>query len=189
MDRWLRLARGIDRLNGWVGRGTCWLTLVMVIVGAFNALARYTDPYTGWGLSSNAYIELQWYLFSLVFLLGAAYALRESAHVRVDVLYERLSPKGRAWVNLLGTLLFLVPFCVMMLVVSWPAVQNSWALLEQSPDPGGLPRYPMKTMVLVAFALLLVQGAAMVIRQIAVLRGALSPEAAGLTEQRAGEGV
>ena len=192
MDRLLRIARGIDALNGWVGRAVRWLTLAMVLVGAFNAVARYTDPYTGLGLSSNAYIEGQWYLFSLVFLLGAAYALRENAHVRVDVLYERLSPRGRAWVNLLGTLLFLVPFCVVMLVVTWPAVQTSWALLEQSPDPGGLPRYPIKTVVLVAFGLLLLQGASMAIKQVAVLRGALSPEAAGLTQQSTddlGEGV
>jgi TRAP-type mannitol/chloroaromatic compound transport system permease small subunit len=76
MDRLLAIARGIDRLNGWVGRVARWLTLAMVLVGAFNAVARYTDPLTGWGLSSNAYIEGQWYLFSLVFLLGAAYTLR-----------------------------------------------------------------------------------------------------------------
>ena len=189
MDRWLRLARGIDRFNGWVGRGICWLTLAMVLVGAFNAIVRYTDPYTGFELSSNAYIELQWYLFSLVFLLGAAYALRENAHVRVDVLYERFSPRGRAWINLLGTLLFLVPFCVMMLIVSWPAVRNSWVLLEQSPDPGGLPRYPIKTMVPLAFGLLLLQGTSMAIKQIGVLRGAIAPEEAGLGEQSAGEGV
>ena len=192
MERWLRLARGIDRLNGWVGRVVYWLTLAMVLVGAFNAIARYTDPFTGWGLSSNAYIEGQWYLFSMVFLLGAAYALRENAHVRVDVLYGRLSPRGRAWINLLGTLLFLAPFCLVMLAVSWPAVQSSWALLEQSPDPGGLPRYPIKTVVPVAFFLLLLQGASMAIKQVAVLRGELAPEEAGLEDQsadRVGEGV
>jgi TRAP-type mannitol/chloroaromatic compound transport system permease small subunit len=169
MDRLLAIARGIDRLNGWVGRGARWLTLAMVLVGAFNAVARYTDPLTGWGLSSNAYIEGQWYLFSLVFLLGAAYTLREDEHVRVDVLYERLSPRGRAWINLAGTVLFLMPFCVVMLWVTWPAVQTSWQLLEQSPDPGGLPRYPIKAVVLVAFALLLLQGVAMAIKQVAVL--------------------
>jgi TRAP-type mannitol/chloroaromatic compound transport system permease small subunit len=169
MDRLLAIARGIDRLNGWVGRVARWLTLAMVLVGAFNAVARYTDPLTGWGLSSNAYIEGQWYLFSLVFLLGAAYTLREDEHVRVDVLYERLSPRGRAWINLAGTVLFLIPFCVVMLWVTWPAVQTSWQLLEQSPDPGGLPRYPIKAVVLVAFALLLLQGVAMAIKQVAVL--------------------
>lgn len=169
MDRLLAIARGIDRLNGGVGRVARWLTLAMVLVGAFNAVARYTDPLTGWGLSSNAYIEGQWYLFSLVFLLGAAYTLREDEHVRVDVLYERLSPRGRAWINLAGTVLFLMPFCVVMLWVTWPAVQTSWQLLEQSPDPGGLPRYPIKAVVLVAFVLLLLQGVAMAIKQVAVL--------------------
>lgn len=179
MASWLRLARGIDRFNERVGRLIQWLTLAMVLVGAFNAVARYTDPLTGFGLSSNAYIEAQWYLFSLVFLLGAAYALRHDAHVRVDVLYERLSPKGRAWVNLGGTVLFLVPFCVMMLWTAWPAVRNSWALLEQSPDPGGLPRYPIKTMVPLAFVLLLAQGLSMAIKQVAILRDEVSPEEVG----------
>ena len=169
MDRLLAIARGIDRLNGWVGCVARWLTLAMVLVGAFNAVARYTDPMTGWELSSNAYIEGQWYLFSLVFLLGAAYTLREDEHVRVDVLYERLPAKGRAWVNLAGTVFFLIPFCGVMLWVTWPAVQTSWQLLEQSPDPGGLPRYPIKTVVLAAFVFLLLQGVAMAIKQLAVL--------------------
>lgn len=171
MDRLLAVACSIDRLNGWVGRVARWLMLAMVLVGAFNAVARYTDPLTGWGLSSNAYIEGQWYLFSLVFLLGAAYTLREDEHVRVDVLYARLSEKGRAWINLAGTVLFLMPFCVVMLWVTWPTVQTSWQLLEQSPDPGGLPRYPIKTVVLVAFVLLLLQGLSMAIKQVAVLVG------------------
>jgi len=91
--------------------------------------------------------------------------------VRVDILYSRLSPKGRAWINVLGTLLFLVPFCGMMLWVSWPAVMNSWAVLEVSPDPGGLPRYPLKTAIPVAFILILIQGFSMFIRNLAVIRG------------------
>lgn len=175
MTRWLRLAYGIDRLNEAVGRFVYWLTLAMVLVGAYNAIARYTDRYTGLGLSSNTYIELQWYLFSLVFLLGAAYTLRHNAHVRVDVLYGRLSARGKAWINLLGTVLFLVPFCILMLVTTWPAVRNSWAVWEQSPDPGGLPRYPIKTVIPIAFALLLLQGVSMGIKQVAVLRGHTPP--------------
>lgn len=171
MERWLRLARGIDRISEWTGRIVIWLTLAMVVAGAYNAVVRYLDRFTGLGLSSNTYIELQWYLFSLVFLLGGAYALRHDAHVRVDVVYGRLSARGRAWVDALGAAFLLIPFCVLMLIVAWPSVANSWALREVSPDPGGLPRYPIKTAIPVAFTLLLLQGGAMFVRAVAVLRG------------------
>jgi TRAP-type mannitol/chloroaromatic compound transport system permease small subunit len=111
-------------------------------------------------------------MFSLVFLLGAAHALRRDAHVRVDVIYGRLSARVRAWIDLIGTLLLLLlPFCTMAIVLSWPSVRNSWAVLEGSPDPGGLPRYPLKTMILVAFALLGAQGLALVIRRATALAG------------------
>jgi TRAP-type mannitol/chloroaromatic compound transport system permease small subunit len=170
MQRWLRLARSIDALTERIGRLVYWLTLGMVLLGSYNALARYTDRYTGLGLSSNTWLELQWYLFSLVFLLGAAYGLKHNVHVRVDVVYESLSKRGRAWVNLLGTVLFLFPFSLLMLVMSWPMVRNTWAVLEQSPDPGGLPRYPIKTVIPLAFLLLIAQGVAFTIRQIAILR-------------------
>jgi len=170
MERWLKLARAIDRLNLWVGRLVYWLVLLMVLVGAYNAVVRYLDRYTGIGLSSNFYIELQWYLFSLVFLLGAAYALQRDAHVRVDVFYGRLSPRARAWINLLGTVLFLLPFCGLVLWVSWGWVVNSWVVREMSPDPGGLPRYPLKAMLPVAFVLLALQGVSILIHQIARLR-------------------
>ena len=171
MPRWLRLAALIDRLNERVGRLVLWLTLAMVLIGAYNAVARYLDRFTGWGLSSNLYLELQWYLFSAVFLGAAAYTLKHDAHVRVDVLYGRLSARGKAWINLLGTAFFLLPFCALVLWTSVPFVANSWAVLEGSPDPGGLPRYPIKALIPVAFGLLLLQGVAVLIRQVAVLRG------------------
>jgi len=171
MQRWLRLARSIDALTERIGRLTYWLTLAMVLLGSYNAIARYMERYTGLGLSSNMYLELQWYLFSLVFLLGAAYGLKHDVHVRVDVVYESLSKRGRAWINLLGTALFLFPFSLLMLVMSWPMVRNTWAVWEQSPDPGGLPRYPIKTVIPLAFLLLIAQGIAFTIRQVAVLRG------------------
>lgn len=182
----LRLSRGIDRINGAIGRWTAWLALIMVLIGAYNALARYSSRFTGTSLSSNAYIELQWYMFSVLFLMGAAYTLKHNAHVRVDVLFGRLSTRARCWINLLGTVLFLIPFCTVAMIVSWPAVSNSWAVLEGSPDPGGLPRYPVKTLILVAFALLILQGISIVIKQLAVLRGDVRPET---EEQYAGEGV
>lgn len=171
MDAWLRWARRIDRFSDWSGRMLYWLTLAMVGVGAFNAIARYLEKYTGLGLSSNLWIELQWYLFSLVFLLGAAYTLKVDDHVRVDVLYSRLSRRGRAWINLLGTVLFLFPFCGVLLWMSIPFVSNSWAILESSPDPGGLPRYPIKTVIPLALLLVMGQGVSLVIREVAVLRG------------------
>lgn len=176
MQRWIRIAHGIDRFSEYTGRLVYWLTLAMVLIGSYNAIARYTERYTGLGLSSNTWIELQWYLFSLVFLLGTAYGLKHDVHVRVDVLYERLSRRGRAWINLLGTALFLLPFSVLMLATSWPMVRNSWAVWEQSPDPGGLPRYPIKTVIPIAFVLLIVQGASLAIKQVAVLQGHASDE-------------
>jgi TRAP-type mannitol/chloroaromatic compound transport system permease small subunit len=171
MNTWLHIAQRIDRFSETTGRVVYYCTLAMVSIGAFNAVARYTDKYTGLGLSSNTWLELQWYLFGLVFLLGAAYTLKHDDHVRVDVLYGRLSPKGKAWINLAGTLLFLFPFCVLMLYMSIPMVENSWAVLEQSPDPGGLPRYPIRTIIPIAFVLVMAQGVSMTIKQIAILRG------------------
>lgn len=188
MQFWRRLGSGIDRFSEWTGRVVYWLTLLMVVVGGFNAVARYTDPLTGFGLSSNMYIELQWYLFSIVFLVGAAYTLKHNAHVRVDVLYGRLSRQGKAWINLGGTVLFLIPFCVLMLVVSWPEVLSSWRELEQSPNPGGLPRYPIKTVIPLAFALVLLQGISFLIKQVAVLKGLDTDEQAQDVNE-IGEGI
>ena len=158
----------------------------MVLVGSFNAIARYLGPRVGLHVSSNAYIELQWYLFSLVFLLAGAYTLKHDRHVRVDVFYARLSARGQAWIDLAGFLAFLIPFSIVGLWVSWPAVRASWAILEGSPDPGGLPRYPIKSVILVAFVLLIAQGAAELIRRIAFLRGAIA-EPAARHEPRRGE--
>lgn len=180
MQGLLKISRGVDRMNGLLGRLVGWLTLVMVLVGAYNAVTRYGGRFTGTDLSSNTYIELQWYLFSLVFLLGAAATLRRDQHVRVDVLYGRLSDRGRAWIDLAGSLLFLVPFCALLLWVSFPYVENSFAVREGSPDPGGLPRWPIKGMLLVSFSMLLLQGLSEAIKRAAFLRG--------LTNTPGGEG-
>ena len=176
MKRLLALADSIDRFSSGTGRIVSWLTLATVLIGSYNAIVRYLDKWTGLGLSSNTYIELQWYLFGLVFLLAGAYTLRRDAHVRVDVFYGRLSVRGKAWIDLLGTVLFLIPFCILMLVKSVPSVVNSWAVLEMSPDPGGLPRYPIRTVIPIAFLLLLIQGIAMLIRSAATLTSKDSPE-------------
>ncbi len=153
-----------DRFNSRLGLAVSWLTLAMVAVGAYNAIVRYLGRFTGWNLSSNAYLELQWYMFSLVFLLGAAYALLTNAHVRVDVVYSRLPERWRRRIDFWGSVAFLIPFSIFGLVMSWPSVRNSWAVLEVSSDPGGLPRYPIKSVLLVAFALLALQGLAEAVR-------------------------
>jgi TRAP-type mannitol/chloroaromatic compound transport system permease small subunit len=164
-----RLSAAIDGLNDRIGSAIQWLALVMVVIGAFNAIARYTDQYTGMSLSSNAYLDLQWYFFSLIFLMGSAYGLNHDYHVRVDVMYARLSRRARAWIDLIGSVVFLVPFAVMMCWISWGWVVRSWTILETSADPGGLPRYPIKTVVLVSFFLLLLQALSQIVKNAAIL--------------------
>jgi len=171
----------IDALNRRLARVMGWALLGMVLVGAYNAVARTLERGLGLQLSSNAYIEAQWYLFSLVFLLGAPYALRSNAHVRVDVLYGNHPERWKAWTDLLGGLLFLIPFCVFAIWISWDFVGNSIAIAEVSPDPGGLPRWPLKLVVPIAFGLLGLQGLSEVVKRVAFLRG-MSPEDLGLEE-------
>ncbi len=167
-DNWY--TRIVDRLTGGLGRFISWLALLMVLIGAYNAIARYLGRFIGVNLSSNLYLELQWYLFSLIFLLGAGFALKEDAHVRVDVVYGRMRAKAKARINVIGSVLMLIPFSIFVLWVSWPSIRNSWAVLESSPDPGGLPRYPLKAVIIVAFVLLLAQGIAELMKDVAVLR-------------------
>ena len=170
-----KLSGAADGLNDLIGVSIRWLTLAMVAVGALGALLRYFSR--GWGMSLNLtpWIELQWYMFSVIFLLGAAYGLRHDVHVRVDILYSLLSAKGRAWVDLAGTLLFLVPFSILMLWVSYPAVRNSWSIRETSPDPDGLVRYPVKALILVSFVLLLLQAFSQIVKHVDVIRGTAEP--------------
>jgi TRAP-type mannitol/chloroaromatic compound transport system permease small subunit len=166
----------IDRISERIGRTISWLVVLMILVGAFNATVRYLGRFTGWNLSSNAYLEAQWYLFSVIFLLGGAYALERGAHVRVDVFYARLSPRGQAWINLFGTLAFLIPFACVGVFVALPSVRNAWSTWETSPDPGGLARYPIKTVLPLGFLLLLMQAAAELMRSVMVLRGVPAAE-------------
>jgi TRAP-type mannitol/chloroaromatic compound transport system permease small subunit len=149
----------------------------MVAFGVYNALTRWSGRFIGIDLSSNGFIEAQWYLFTLLFLLGAAYTLKHNEHVRVDVFYGRLNRRGQAWIDLLGTLFLLLPFCIFGIVFTWSGVVESWQLSEVSPDPGGLPRYPLKAVVPLAFLLLIVQAVSEVVRRIATLkRGAEDSE-------------
>ena len=165
----------IDRLTTACGTIARWLLLVMVLLAAFNAIARYLGKNTGTNLSSNTLLELQWYLFSGVFLLGAAYTMKRNEHVRVDVLYEKLSAHKRAWLNILGILIFLIPFCILIIWTCWNPVLASWKSLEMSPDPGGLPRYPIKTLIPVCFVLLILQSISELIKNGRILN---EPESA-----------
>jgi TRAP-type mannitol/chloroaromatic compound transport system permease small subunit len=150
-----------------------------VVIGFFNVVARYFGRFVGLNLSSNAYIELQWYLFSLIFFLGFSYILKHNVNVRVDFLFTHWDEKRQAWVDLLGTVLFLIPFCIMGIYVTINPVLISWGRLpggrwgtwEMSSDPSGLPRAPIKTMIIVAFVMLLAQAIAQVIKYAAIIQG------------------
>ncbi|NER90843.1 TRAP transporter small permease subunit [Moorena sp. SIO3A2] len=176
MQQLLRISRLIDSFNERIGRLTYWILPLMIMIGVWNVVGRYLGRFIGENLSSNGFIETQWYLFDLVFLLGAAYTLKHNGHVRVDVFYKSLKPKAQAIANLIGTLLFLIPFCIMVIYFSWGAIVNSWTIQEMSPDPGGLPRYPIKSMIIVSFGLLILQGISEAIKNWAIFAGYLAPQ-------------
>jgi TRAP-type mannitol/chloroaromatic compound transport system permease small subunit len=169
----LAFARGVDRVSASTGAAAAWLVLLMTLLGAGNALLRWLGRQLGVQLASNAYIELQWYLFTLVFLLPAAWALEQGSHVRVDVFHSRLSPRLQTIFDAAGHVLLLLPFIAATLWLSWPSVRASLAVREGSPDPGGLPRYPLKAVLLLGLGLLFVQGVAELIKDVARLRGLL----------------
>lgn len=169
----LPLARKIDRITNLIGKLASWLVLVMIGVGVWNVLSRYIGHAIGKNLSANGLIETQWYLFDIVFLLGAAYALQHNEHVRVDVFYAQWNRRRKALADLLGTLFFLLPFSVLVIYFSWGSVVRSWSVRETSPDPGGLARYPIKTMIIVSFVLLILQGISDVIKNWAIYTGVL----------------
>ena len=162
----LALSRAIDRINGAIGRSAAWLLLAAVIVSAANAVIRKS-----FNISSNAYLELQWYLFGAVFMLCAAWTLREDEHVRVDVLSSFMSPRTRVWLDLVCHILFLMPFAVLIVWLSWPYVVTSIASGEQSSNAGGLVRWPAKLWILAGFVLLTAQGVSEIIKKAAVLTG------------------
>ncbi|WP_026087398.1 TRAP transporter small permease subunit [Chlorogloeopsis fritschii PCC 9212] len=176
MERLLKLSRIIDACNECIGRYTSWLVLVMVTLGVWNVVGRWLGRFSGSNLTSNAYIEAQWYIFDLVFLLGAAYALKHNEHVRVDIFYSNWQRKRKALADLVGTVFFLIPFCIMVIIFSWDAIIASWRIWEASPDPGGLPRYPIKAMIIVGFVLLIFQGISEAIKNLAILTGKLESQ-------------
>ncbi|NEQ63942.1 MAG: TRAP transporter small permease subunit [Symploca sp. SIO2D2] len=178
MQTLLRLSRLIDNFNERIGRFTYWLVLFMVLIGVWNVIGRYLGKLLERNLTSNGFIESQWYIFDVIFLMGAAYTLKHNGHVRVDVLYSNWNKKRRALANLLGTLLFLIPFSIMVILFSWKAILASWQIWELSPDPGGLPRAPIKSMIIVGFVLLIVQGISEAIKNFAILTNQLGSQEA-----------
>jgi len=166
MQSLLRISLLIDTLNRRVGHAATWLVLLCVLLSALTATLRYT---LDWG--SNAMIESQWFAFGLVFLLCAPWTLQEQGHVRVDILYTRLPPRARVWIDILGSLLFLLPVCLLIVWDAWGYFLLSFSQNESSFNPGGLWWWPMKLVIPVAFALLAAQGVSEIIKGIAVLRG------------------
>jgi len=164
----LGLSQAIDALTEAIGRITVWLVLLVALLSAGNAVMRY-----GFSYSSNAYLEAQWYLFSLIFLLGGAYALKHNAPVRIDLVSGRFSKRTQAWIDVVGTVLFLLPMAVGVIYLSWPWAMNSFLGKEMSPDVGGLPRWPIKLALPLGFALLTLQGISELIKRIAYLTGHL----------------
>jgi TRAP-type mannitol/chloroaromatic compound transport system permease small subunit len=176
MKRLLSLSRRIDWVNEHIGRFVYWLILVTVLISAGNAITRKLL-----NLSSNALLEVQWYLFSAVFLLGAGYTLLRNEHVRIDVLSQQWSPRARAWIDILGTVLFLLPMGVIMVRFSWPMFIDSFAHHEVSVNAGGLLRWPVKLLIPVGFCLLCLQGLSELIKRIAFLQG-MAPDPGSKSE-------
>jgi TRAP-type mannitol/chloroaromatic compound transport system permease small subunit len=165
MQRFLfRLSNLIDSINERVGSNLYWLCLLLVIVSVYNSVMRYVGKFFSVSLTTNGMIEIQWYLFSILFLLGAAYCMKNNVHIRVDVFYEKFSEKKKSLVEIFGHIFLLIPFCILSICSSIPAIQNSWRVLEKSPDPGGLIRYPIKTLLPIAFFLLLLQSVSSIIK-------------------------
>jgi len=162
----LALSRLIDALNERVGHLIYWLILVAVLVSAGNAAIRYT-----FNMSSNAWLEIQWYLFSAVFLFCAGYTLLHNQHVRIDVIAGRLSKRAQAWIDILGTLLFLLPMATTIMWLSWPVFVDAYQRHEVSTNAGGLIIWPARLMVPIGFLLLVLQGYSELIKRVAFLRG------------------
>jgi len=166
MQALLRLARAIDRLNALIGRAVAWLGLAAVLICAATASARYAL-----NIGSNAWLEIQWYLNSAVFLLVAAYALRRNDHVRIDAIAGRLPPRFLAWIDILGGIFALLPAMIIIAWYSWPSLANSFRINEYSSDPGGLIRWPVRLLIPVAFSLIALQGLSEIIKRIGFLKG------------------
>ena len=174
----IRISYAIDRFSEVLGNISMYIVILTFFVGFGNVVLRYIGRFVGARLTSNLFIELQWYLYSLIFFFGFAYILKHGINVRVDFWFANQSRKTQAWIDLVGHLVALIPFCLLGIWATWDPILYSWGLRpdgswgtwELSPDPSGLPRAPIKTMILLAFFSLLLQGFSELIKLVAILR-------------------
>jgi len=167
----LSVARRIDSFNEVVGRAAAWLILAAVLVSTGNAVVRYAL-----NMGSNAWLELQWYLFATVFLLGSAWTLRRNEHIRIDVVVSRFSPRVHAWIDILGGILFLLPMCAVILWSAVPFAIDAIRTGEVSTNAGGLIIWPAKILIPIGFVLLTLQGCSEIVKRFAYLAGLISPD-------------
>jgi TRAP-type mannitol/chloroaromatic compound transport system permease small subunit len=166
MTPFLSLSRLIDKISTVVGKLTMWLILATTLISAGNALVR-----KAFNQSSNGLLEIQWYLFAAVFLLGAGYGFLKNSHVRIDFISSKLSDRGRNWVDVIGILVVLIPFCVISIGLGWPFFMQAYTSGEISTNAGGLIRWPVYGLIPLGFALLMLQGVSELIKRIAFLTG------------------
>jgi TRAP-type mannitol/chloroaromatic compound transport system permease small subunit len=178
----LGISRLIDFLNERIGKITAWAIVVAILVSAINAIIRKV-----FGTSSNAWLELQWYLFGAVFMLCASWTLRVNEHIRIDIVSNRLTKRKRDWVDIFGHLFFLLPFVLVMIYLSWPFFWRSYNSGEVSTNAGGLLIWPAKGLILLGFILLAFQWLSEFIKRIAIMRGELEDEHAAVGHQAAAE--
>lgn len=169
MQALLKMSRGIDAFTRWTGKRLAWLILVAVLVSAINAIVRKV-----FDTSSNAWLELQWVLFSTVFLLCSPWTLLDNEHIRIDVVNQMLPKRVRDSIDVVGHVFFLLPLTVIMIVTGVPFFLNSFEINEQSGNAGGLPQWPAKSLIMIGFAFLLVQGLSELVKRIAVMRGLIA---------------
>lgn len=162
----LRFSKLIDSFNERVGKIAAWFGLAAVLVSAVSATLRYSL-----NVGSNAWLELQWYFYSVMFMLVAAWALKRNDHVRIDVIAGRLSPRAQAWIDIFGTVFMFLPATLIIGWYSWPTLVNSYRIHEMSSDPGGLVRWPVRLLIPVCFGMLALQGLAEIIKRAAFLQG------------------
>ena len=166
MNALLALSRAIDAVTERIGRLVYWLVLIVVLISAANAVVRKLFNY-----SSNAYLEVQWYLFSVIFLFGAGYVLLHNDHVRIDIIQGQLSPRAQNWIDVIGIVFFLWPMSLIIMWLAWPLFVDSYARNEVSTNAGGLTIWPARLMIPIGFALLLIQSVSELIKRIAYLSG------------------
>ncbi|HEY6135360.1 MAG TPA: TRAP transporter small permease subunit [Rubrivivax sp.] len=181
MGALLNFSAGVDALSNLIGQTIRWLVLGSVLISAGNAIIR-----KAFNISSNAFLEIQWYLFAGVFLLGAGFAFMRNVHVRIDFISSKLSKRANAWIDVAGIIVFLLPLCLIMVWLSWPLFSGAWSSGEMSQNAGGLIRWPAYLLMPVGFGLLFIQGLSELVKRIAYLRG-LRPEPMSVEEGKSDE--